>query len=259
VRKLTHNLQTHFPLSISEVTVTKLFYRNFIVAILLCTFALAANANEESAAPFNYNTTWRIVYFQGNNQFINQRSNDEYNPMQGFSFIYEILIKYVYSMQSVKQLSPDGSMSPLGIWTAIYLTNDIGYQKLFIGDHTLSDGYRWVLMEDNDYLKLSEILLKRKDKVENPFDGDIENALKSHLWKNNNGEKLDDYETHFHIQKQNISMSSQATLQRQFKNPTDFKDADNNSSKITSNHSSSSSQQTSSESTYRHAISRDNL
>ena len=178
---------------IGEMDVTKLL-RLYILLILFGCVSLSTTAADEAA--FNYQTTWRIAYFQGSNLFVNQRPNGEYDPAQGFVRIYDILIKYVYLMQSLRQLNPEGDTSSLGIWTEIYLINDVATQKLFIGDHILSDGVGWVLMDDADYEKLRDIILQRKAKPGDTFDGDIEKMLVS-LIKNDGG-VIENYDTYSH-------------------------------------------------------------
>lgn len=161
------------------------------------------HVHADSEPSFNYSTTWRIIYFQGDTQFVNQRPDTEYNPLQGFIFIYEILNKYVYQMQKFNKDNINSEMNDLGIWTQIYLVNDVTYQELFIGDHTLSDGKSWVILNDKDYLKLSQMLLRRQKENGNPFDGDKEKALNNLLWTEKADPYLDDFDTHFHISKDN--------------------------------------------------------
>lgn len=170
-----------------------------MVAFSLCLFSIRVFG--EVDPPFDYSKTWRIIYFQGDNQFVNQRPVD-YNPNQGFIFIYEILEKYVGRMQPFSDPPSEAEIKSLGIWTQLYLVNDAAYKELFLGDHTLSDAKGWVLMTDGDYLKLSQLLIERKNKTGDPFDGDKDRTLKNLLWKDNGEGHLDDFATHFHPVKQ---------------------------------------------------------
>lgn len=155
------------------------------------------------AAPsdsFNYQNAWRIVYFQGEEQFIRQRPT-EYNRLQGFIYIYEILIKYVYQMQKFNQVDPINEMNALGVWTQIYLINDVSEQELFIGDHVISDGQSWVILGDEDYSKLSEFLKPNTNKRGDPFDGDIAKALEVLSWKNSAEHAVGSFDTNFRASK----------------------------------------------------------
>jgi hypothetical protein len=209
-----------------------------VLLSILSMFSSTVHADSEPS--FNYSTTWRIIYFQGESLFVNQRPDNEYSPLQAFIFIFEILNKYVYQIQKFNQADTGAEISELGIWAQIYLVNDVSYQELFIGDHTLSDGRGWVIMNDEDYSRLSKLLLHRKEVRGDPFDGDKEKTLKDLSWKGGEGQHLDDFDTHFRIPK-SIDGKENEPESRQ---PLDSSKAINLDRAISKTHSSVSDSQT---------------
>jgi|GEM_PF-4400866 len=173
-----------------------MYYKTLLLAVFISFITINVNAQDETQT-FNYKTTWRIVYFKDDSQFINQRPNDEYNKQQGFIQLYEILIKYVYSMQPLDETEGHIDTIKLGIWDEIFLINDEGYQSLLIGNQILSDGKGWALMNENDYGKLRNILVERSSNKDNLYDGDKVKALNSLSWANTEGASLEDFDTHF--------------------------------------------------------------
>jgi hypothetical protein len=166
-----------------------------LLALMLYFLPVHILANE--TPPFDYSTTWRIIYFQGNSQFVNQRPLD-YNPDQGFIAIFELLNKYVGNMHPFGAEVSDEKIESLGIWAQLYLINDATYQELSLGDHVLSDGKGWVTMANEDYEKLSRLLIDRKDKKGDHFDGDKEQALKKLLWIDNGQDPIEKFDAQYH-------------------------------------------------------------
>lgn len=139
-----------------------------------CTYA------EQARGLFNYESVWRIVYFKASEQFVNQRPEQDNNPNQGFYYIYNILIKYAHSFAPMSAVESEMLASALAESEKLYLINEDGYQVIYVGDHFISDGFGWVALQDDDYQKLVNLLLVRKSRVGDVFNGQVEQTLKGY-------------------------------------------------------------------------------
>lgn len=167
-----------------------------LISLFFCIFAAIHVSAQDVEKPFHYETTWRILLFSSDHYSVNERPEAEYDEMQGFIQIYDILIKYVHSMRPFNDGLLQVELNDLGVWCELYLINNEAYQHLFIGDHVLSDGKNWVLISEVDYKRLSEMLEDRRRDADNPYDGDKEKIL-SHNVKQIFGQPFDEYDAHF--------------------------------------------------------------
>lgn len=138
----------------------------FALVISLCINMCFA---QETDQPFDYTkTVWIINVMEGSGTVYGRPGPEDYNPRQGFIYIYEILNKYVYRLQDIHSLN---SPNPLTVTHDLVLINDVAEQRLLIGDHWLSDERHIAILDEIDYHNLVQWLgarEKNKDYKENP-------------------------------------------------------------------------------------------
>jgi len=138
--------------------------RIYPILILITGLMLFAPSNitsaQENFQPFDYTkTVWIINVIDSSGTVYGRPRPDEYNPRQGFIYIYEILTKYVYNLQGIHSLREPTSLT---VTHELILINGIAEQRLLIGDHWISDERKMALMDEIDYRNLTEWLGTRE-------------------------------------------------------------------------------------------------
>jgi hypothetical protein len=189
----------------------------FIVIIFL-NFCMSRSLAQENQKNFDYTkTAWIINVIENSGVVYGRPLAEEYDTRQGFIYIYEILIKYVYSMEDFNSaISPNLP----NVTHELILINGQAEQRLLIGDHWISDEKNIVVMNETDYKNLTEWLSARKankDYKENPPIDKLVKAFKDHT-----SPTIESVDKYFHhnqtpsvpVKTQESTLSSPASVQK---------------------------------------------
>jgi len=113
---------------------------------------------QESPQPFDYNKTIWIVDVADNKGVV-YGLPDYYEPDSYFIFIYRTLINYI----AVLEPFPDAmSMQDLPSSHQLVFMNNVAEQRIFIGNHWISDGQKIALMSEADFTNVQQVLNNRQ-------------------------------------------------------------------------------------------------
>lgn len=102
----------------------------FIISVVLFIFSSLSSAQEKTAS-FDYTkTVWIINVIGGSGVVYGRPRSEDYNARNGFIYIYEILDKYVYSLQDINT-----STGSLTATHELNLINGTTEQRILLGDH----------------------------------------------------------------------------------------------------------------------------
>ncbi|HOY24751.1 MAG TPA: hypothetical protein PK002_16460 [Cellvibrio sp.] len=163
----------------------------FIFAVFLSLF-ISRTFAQENQQPFDYTkTVWIIHVIEGGGIVYGRPEPEEYDPRQGLIYIYEILIKYVYSMQD---LNASRLPNSLNVTHELILMNGLTEQRLLIGEHWISDERSIAVMSEVDYNNLKE-WLKKREKNEDYKNPPIDKLVKA--FRNGTSPDIESFDKYF--------------------------------------------------------------
>lgn len=168
-----------------------------LIALIICIFLATHLFAQDVEKPFRYETSVFIIHFTEKNQVFNGRSNDEYDPSQGFSLIYDIVIRYVYRMTPLNEGELHFDLKDFAIWHEMVFINNVRGQRLLLGDHVLTDGSGWVQMSNEDYEKLRNFIAKIKKSSEYPLTDNKDKLVANWVGELSQESEILDYDDHF--------------------------------------------------------------
>jgi len=170
---------------------------NVIISVFFCTIAVVKVVSQDVEQPFHYESSVFIIHFTENKQLFSGRSNDEYDPTQGFSLIYDIVIRYVYRMTPLNEGELHFDVSDFAIWHEMVFINNVRGQRLLLGDHVLTDCSGWVQMSNEDYEKLRNFIVKIKKQAEYPLTENKDKLVADWVSELSLDSEILDYDDHF--------------------------------------------------------------
>lgn len=168
-----------------------------LIRLLFFVCAAMQVSAQDVEKPFHYETSIFIIHFMENKQMFSGRSNDEYDPTQGFSLIYDIVIRYVYRMTPFNQGELSFNVNDFSIWHEMFFINNVRGQRLLLGDHVLTDGSGWVQMSDEDYEKLRGFIVEIKKHAEYPLTENKDKLVADWVSGLSQESDIHDYDDHF--------------------------------------------------------------
>jgi hypothetical protein len=165
----------------------------FVFAILL-SLCTSKNFAQDNQQPFDYTKTiWIINVIESSGTVYGRPKPEDYNPRQGLIYIYEILIKYVYSMQDLNTSSLPSSLT---VTHELILINGIAERRLLIGDHWISDERNIAVMSEVDYNNLKEWLGTREKNQDYKQNPPIDKLVKA--FRNDTSPDIESFDKYFH-------------------------------------------------------------
>lgn len=178
-------------ITLKERVNSKRIKLTFIFAVFL-SLCISKSLAQDNQQPFDYTkTVWIIHVIEGSGIVYGRPEPEEYDPRQGLIYIYEILIKYVYSMQD---LNASSSPNSLNVSHELILMNGVTEQRLLIGEHWISDERNIAVMSEVDYNNLKE-WLKKREKNEDYKNPPIDKLVKA--FRNGTSPDIESFDKYF--------------------------------------------------------------
>ncbi len=216
----------------------------FIVTIFLSLCISKSFAQDSQQQPFDYTkTVWIINVMEGSGTVYGRPGPEDYNPRQGFIYIYEVLIKYVYSMRDLNSSTPPTALT---VTHELILMNGVTEQRLLIGEHWISDERNIAAMSELDYNNLKEWLGTREKNQDYKKNPPIDRLVKG--FRNNTSPEIESFDKYFNSNQTSsvITEIQKPTANTQTSaNSSATTNADNQSSQMASQHQSNGNAQSS--------------